>query len=611
MKIEKITIKNYKSIKEMDIPMPQPKDYGGSNTVFLLGINESGKSNILEAIHKMGTGFGEEDSFQYVCNKIAQEKGQSVSVNVNAHILLDESERAAYQKMIEEDFDHIQDQITLEANLVKTVALDGNQATDELKANVKVGRDFSFDKFACANQVIYSKEELQELENPDTLPDGTPSANLENLTQSLLNKISGESIREKFEDSFPGIFFWKHIDKFLINKPITLSEYVSDVRTSPPLTNLFNKMGKKSPQEIAERIENALGTRSLEEELAQDLSSHATNLIRSAWKDHEVNIKVSISGDELEILIEDNDVQHKYYQVPQRSDGFNQFISILLTLFSEKNSILLLDEPDVHLHPSGVEFMRDEILRLGKTNTVFAATHSPSMVDTKVDKRHWIIKKSGGNTTVRDRGEHTPMLEDKVLKLAYGVEMLPALLPENLLLVEGKGDKALLEFALFNRGISVCQVGGARKMLFYANCIDSSKVNVLILLDSDKEGNKTKNEIIENYNFDKNKVLTLGDLVRLPKHSTIEDLISFDLINACLEESGHAPLTTKPSRRNEGGVLRQIRSSNPSLKLQDSKFKSALAEKAIAECSKNKEHCRLLFDLADTLVKKFQKAKKK
>ncbi|PIQ80087.1 MAG: hypothetical protein COV79_02340, partial [Parcubacteria group bacterium CG11_big_fil_rev_8_21_14_0_20_41_14] len=44
MEITKIKIENFKSIKEIEFDL---KKYGNSHTTMLVGINESGKSNVL------------------------------------------------------------------------------------------------------------------------------------------------------------------------------------------------------------------------------------------------------------------------------------------------------------------------------------------------------------------------------------------------------------------------------------------------------------------------------------------------------------------------------------------------------------------------------------
>lgn len=58
MKLTKIKLENYKSIKELEFDV---RKHGDSHTVMLVGINESGKSNILEAMSYLDTPSGEFD----------------------------------------------------------------------------------------------------------------------------------------------------------------------------------------------------------------------------------------------------------------------------------------------------------------------------------------------------------------------------------------------------------------------------------------------------------------------------------------------------------------------------------------------------------------------
>ena len=59
MEITKIEIENFKSIKKIEFDL---KKYGSSYTTMLVGINESGKSNILEAMSYLNTPEDEFDS---------------------------------------------------------------------------------------------------------------------------------------------------------------------------------------------------------------------------------------------------------------------------------------------------------------------------------------------------------------------------------------------------------------------------------------------------------------------------------------------------------------------------------------------------------------------
>ncbi len=74
----------------------------------------------------------------------------------------------------------------------------------------------------------------------------------------------------------------------------------------------------------------------------------------------------------------------------QRSDGFKLFVSFLLTISAQdtnkelSNTILLLDEPETHLHPLAQERLLSELIKITKNdrnNFAFFATHSNYMID--------------------------------------------------------------------------------------------------------------------------------------------------------------------------------------------------------------------------------------
>ena len=111
------------------------------------------------------------------------------------------------------------------------------------------------------------------------------------------------------------------------------------------------------------------------------------------------------------IFIEEKDRMSEKYDFNQRSDGFKHFFSILLNLSAEnktgqlKNNIILLDEPELHLHPSGQKYLRDELLKIAENNLVIYATHSIYMVDKLNIDRHLSIKKQEGITKLSTIGE--------------------------------------------------------------------------------------------------------------------------------------------------------------------------------------------------------------
>ena len=95
----------------------------------------------------------------------------------------------------------------------------------------------------------------------------------------------------------------------------------------------------------------------------------------------------------------------------QRSDGFRWFVSFLLTIAPDHSMdfqdrpLLLLDEPDLHLHPQAQVDLLRELIRitqgLNRKTVLFFATHSIHMVDKEHIERCYKFSKQFGVTELR------------------------------------------------------------------------------------------------------------------------------------------------------------------------------------------------------------------
>ena len=146
-----------------------------------------------------------------------------------------------------------------------------------------------------------------------------------------------------------------------------------------------------------------------EKTLLQDnLSEATTNHIKQVWPEHPIDIRFEIDNGTINFLVRDNGVK-KPKTTDQRSDGFRQFISFLLTVSAEDkggflcNKILLLDEPETHLHPQAQINLLEDLKRItsnDRNNLVFFATHSSFMIDTDHLERNYRISKEQDTTKI-------------------------------------------------------------------------------------------------------------------------------------------------------------------------------------------------------------------
>jgi predicted ATP-dependent endonuclease of OLD family len=395
----------------------------------------------------------------------------------------------------------------------------------------------------------------------------------------------------------PKIQMWRPSPKYLINETIDLENFKEDPNISIPLKNVFLINGITTNEEIKNSIERALADQAKCDALKDKMEEATTKYINKIWKEHNIKIKLSINATNCEVHIEDKDKKFVYYTMAQRSDGFKQFISLIFSLSAQnkgdilKNNLILIDEPEIHLHPSGIQYMRDEILKIGKNNYVFVATHSNYMIDSNARERYWIVEKEKSETKITQVNEDYNFTDNKVLSPAFGLNIFKELLPKNIILVEGENDKNIILHAinLLNKTFfcSIKEVGGASKMPIFARLLQEEKITPFILLDADKEGNECKKKILDEQRdfYSDLNVFTLKDLLSdLPKEATIEDLLPIDFVKSFSD----CEMEDSFDLKDNDTIIHQLKRQNE--KLQEDKYKlnSLKTKLAISFCNKYK-----------------------
>jgi len=617
MRIKSINIKNFKSLKDITIPI---QSYGEgaykSNTTFLVGVNESGKSAILEAISLINGGFDEIDYESY-CHLESQEKDNN---DIHLEVLLDDI--AFLQNEIIE-------QINLDEEFRKKIKiidvrkyLHKNDVYCYSEYNITINNDLPFYKYIINKEQMTvttgSKPQTVEtiglLSEINNIEEEITQENARNflkenqvlLSKEVLEKKLANFLESTLNQNMPKIQIWRPRPQYLINDTIDLEKFKENPNISIPLRNIFFINGKTTNNEIKLSVERALADQARCDELREKMEETTTKYINKIWKEHSIKIKISINATNCKVLIEDKDKKYIYYKMEQRSEGFKQFISLILSLSAQNNSntlkgnIILIDEPEIHLHPSGIRYMRDEILKIGENNHVFVATHSNYMVDTNVRERHWIVTKEKAETKISQMNEDYNFTDDKVLSAAFGLNIFKELLPPNIIIVEGSDDKEIISHAvhLLDKTFfcSIKGAGGASKIPAFAKLLMEEMIKPFIIFDADNDGNDKKRKILNEQAdfYSELNVFTLKDLLpSLPKDATIEDLLPTEFVKAFFDQEmgfdfnmdGNEAIIKKIRKQNT--KLNEDKQKLDSLKMKladsfSSKFKSKkeLEEKA-------------------------------
>lgn len=360
MKLESITLKNYRSVKSVSFLFNQIKDK--SFTYGLIGENEAGKSSILK-------GIAIKDSNNAINVTKRDFTNKDEYIDIRFEYVLDNKENDIVKNLIKKTF--IDEKIN--ESKIKNLAVEFSKKEENLHVDYYL--EYSNDENDLDYYLIETNTELYNF------------------------------IKENFHKTI----FWSYDDKFLISKEILISNFFTNpLEVSVPLTNCFLLAGYKL-EDFPKLLQNIISDSTEREEVRERLGEVVTKHIKRVWKNHDIKISFDLTSDKLNFHVKDLKSKGKSKTADQRSDGFKRFISFLLTISAQhknsqlNNTILLIDEPETHLHPKAQEFFLEELIEISKSNNniVLFATHSNYFIDKNHLERNYKVLKNGDFTELK------------------------------------------------------------------------------------------------------------------------------------------------------------------------------------------------------------------
>lgn len=539
MILKNINIQNFKSIEDVDVQVNKLHD---SYTTIFVGLNETGKSNLLDAI----------SYFQPPANSLKFDNIRNFNssgeyVDLYFDLAFETSEIA--QNLIEDVVKFSEKAKNLLPLFVPQVRKNVFMKEGEDKFKVMYVYKVNFDAIIQENCYYLSSpvqssttSTICDIKYFDELKEGEDKI-YSPVTKEFISDLLRKVFEKYLQDNDLNVSVWKAEDKYLITKPINLTEFSSNIDTCIPLKNIFYISGYDSTESIKKVISELLHNPRNRTFLEQKLSKNISEYLHKVWKEHPVDISIRIEKDlVLDVSVKDKNDEFNLYNINERSQGFRQFISLILSISISnekeklKNAIIIVDEPENHLHPSGIRYMRDELLKIGKNNYVFLATHSNFMIDRKEMSRHYIVQKNT-HTHLKRIEQEQDLSDDEVLNDVFGLNILNDFLSPHKILVEGLSDKKILMKALNKIDSSFCfniSNGTGDNIVARASLINMLEIPVFVVLDDDEAGKKNKRQIINQQGiFSRDNVKTIRDLVpTLMEEASIEDTLDADYVIA-------------------------------------------------------------------------------
>lgn len=218
---------------------------------------------------------------------------------------------------------------------------------------------------------------------------------------------------------------------------------------------------------------------------------------------------------QLDLVIKDHGFSTSAKEVGQ---GFqNAIVLAVLRAFEEtkrSGAILLIEEPEMFLHPQMQRSLYKTLRKIGETNQVIYTTHSPHFVSVPFYEEVLLVRRGEDGTYVIG----SPLASDGKRREKFLKELDPErselFFARRLLLVEGDTEKlSLPQFAnrlkldLDRAGATIVEVGGKRNIIDFAELAISFQIPTGIIYDKDSTDFKGKplDEAIYNRKLDKLK----------------------------------------------------------------------------------------------------------
>jgi len=200
-----------------------------------------------------------------------------------------------------------------------------------------------------------------------------------------------------------------------------------------------------------------------------------------------------ISDQEFKLTLNFVNNNGERYSADQCGLGLRDLLLILSRIIlADINHILLIEEPENHLHPDIQRRLLDYISRKTK-NQFFITTHSNVFLDTKYVDKIFHVKYNKSNISVEEMNSKANLLSD----LGYSIS--DNLIADLIILVEGPSDKMIIEEFFVKYGIyakynlRIWALGGGI-MNRHDLSIFSDTYKVLALIDNDPEEDREEFE---------------------------------------------------------------------------------------------------------------------
>lgn len=335
--------------------------------------------------------------------------------------------------------------------------------------------------------------------------------------------------------------------KYVKLSPTEIYELGNESKTIVEKVNQHNQVVSTEEKELTEDEIREWADKKRERGiLLRSAATQLTQKFKKWWLQGDYIFDFQADGRHFRINVSDS-LRPEPIELEGRSRGLQWFFSFFLVFLVEtkeghSNTILLLDEPGLSLHPIAQYDLAKFFRKLSEDNQLIYTSHSPFLVDMEnlgnvkavfVDTKTGRTKVSSNLRYNEEDAEKSIFPVHAALGLTVSDTLLLGCLP---ILVEGPSDQiylSLIKRHLIGKGvlkntkeIVFIPTGGVRGMGPVTKLVSSRDDSLpYVLLDSDSVGKDYQKQLTKGrYRDEKDKVLGVADFLG-DKEYEIEDLI--------------------------------------------------------------------------------------
>lgn len=564
MKLTSIEIKSFRSLVNQRLDLTH-------SCMVLVGLNESGKSNLLTAMRTLDN--------DYKLKPTDYSKVSGESPRIRFDINFEENEHQELLATLESWFE-VNTQ-TLPSDILKKnkLLVENVSKVRTINSDGKIQYFLSYDLvldvipgFSIAKDIAGKEDILVQIDASQVplkecviLRDSTLEANtaIEALFVPLTKEELIKALRPKVSifitRKTPAVIYWEYEPKYLIPSETKYEDFIkgNDPREhSVPLYNIFmlaHALKLNSDDDLIEKVQQWQSDASLRRKDTDIVNEAVNKYVKSIWQDYNQEIHVGLEESKITVHIKDPESPNKnYYEMIERSQGFKTFVSFILTTSADaqadvENFILVLDEPETHLHPSGVRFMKNELLKLaGQGNQVLYATHSVFMIDRQELSRHVIVKKDHESTRLSPVKRNN-ITQESLIYEALGTRTDEFSIQLKNLMFEGEMDRNLFGFFITHclrkkeknhaEEYELLDGGGTNAIIkFFKDKTLPPESRWVLVLDNDKPAEQLQANLkqVSGFNAEKQTEIVKYSLV---KNHELEDILPLELVSQAFNDA--------------------------------------------------------------------------